>query len=86
MVLEPPQGGEQDELHVGEPMWRQRRADPSLPREGDAPEEEAGTLLRRPMLGGWGRVCYAERSLASASNDAIVAGKSAMMIGPSCLA
>lgn len=67
-------------------MWRQHRADLSLPRESDTPEQEAWALLGRAMERRRGGDGYAERSLASVINDAIVAGKSAVIIGPSCWA
>lgn len=84
MVLEPPQRGEQHELNVSQLVWRQRFADLALPGQRGAPEQKAGALLWSLVAGARGLVSYAERSWASAISDAIVTGKSAVIIGPSC--
>jgi hypothetical protein len=65
-------------------MRLQHGSNPSLPGQGDAPQQEAGALLRR--LEPRPRTRYEERSLATAINDAIVSGKSAVIIGPICCA
>jgi hypothetical protein len=67
---------------VGEVVWRQRRSDLALPRERGAPEQEAGALLWRIVCRAGLPVRYEDRSFALAINDAIVAGKSAVIAGP----
>ncbi len=84
VVLEPPQRGEKYELNVGQLVWGQRLANLALPRQRGAPEQKAGILLWCLVARARGCVSYAERSLASAISDAMVTGKSAVIIGPSC--
>lgn len=86
VVFEPPKRGQEDELHVSELVWRQHRAHLSLPGERDAPEQEAWAVVWRTMQRARAGIAYADRSLANAINDAIVAGKSAVIIGPSARA
>jgi hypothetical protein len=69
---------------VGQMVRRQRRADPLLPCQGGAPEQKAGALLWRLEARAWSRGGYWVRSFASAISDAIVSGKSAVIIGPIC--
>ncbi len=69
-----------------EVVRRERFTDQALPRQRDAPEQEAGALLWRVVNGGRGPIGYAERSLASRISALIVSGKSAVIIGPSCRA
>ena len=85
MVGQPPERGEEHELDVSQLVRLQHRANLSLPRQRDPPQQQAGALFRCLEPGVWTRR-YDERSLARAISDAIVSGKSAVIIGPSCSA
>ena len=82
VVGQPPERGEEHELDVCQLVRLQHRANPSLPRQRDAPQQQARALLRRLEPGV--RTRYDERSSAKAISDAIVSGKSAVIIGPTC--
>jgi hypothetical protein len=47
VVLDPPQAGQHDELHMRELVAHQRGADPPLPGERDPPQQEPGASLWR---------------------------------------
>jgi hypothetical protein len=85
MIAQPPERGEQYELNVRQLVRLQYCADPSLPGQRDAPQQQAGALSRfLEMRVGTRR--YDERSLARATSDTMVCGKSAVIIGPTCRA
>ena len=85
VVGQPPERGKQHELDVRQLVRLQHRANPSLPRQRDAPQQQARALLGFVELGA--RTCrYDDRSLARAISDAIVSGKSAVIMGPTCCA
>jgi len=85
MDSQPPQRREEHKLDVSQLVRLEHRPDPPLPRQRDAPQQKAGALFRFLEPGVWARR-YDERSLARAMSDAIVSGKSAVIIGPTCCA
>ena len=85
VVGQPPERSEQHELDVRQLVRLQHRANPSLPRQRDPPQQQAWALLWR-LEPGARTCCYDEPSLAKAISDAIVSGKSAVIIGPTCCA
>jgi hypothetical protein len=82
VVREPPEGRQEHELHVGQVVRCQRRPDRALPGQGGAPEQEPRAPLWCGKQRAWSPGGYRARSLASAIKDAIVSGKSAVIIGP----
>jgi hypothetical protein len=71
---------------MGQLVRPEHRPDPPLPGQGDAPQQETEAALWCVEPGARSRRSYDERSLAKAISDAIVSGKSAVIIGPICRA